>query len=441
MKKMITIVFSLLLPIMVFGAVFGLKSPVTLKLNPSFLSQTIHVPQSIDLFQKDVGESEWIQVDKVTYEYLPYQGSRPRIKHVYNYLDIEGEWIPALRGDFEYNTSQLCTEFVIGFVADDDELIPLMSGTVEYDAQDRLTKYEMITAFDGDGEVLNRIEIEYFSDYDMDIYVFFQDGDWIEYQQVEIELDSQNRMRSQTVISSYDGVNWQPDTKFTFAYHAQDTSTAVDFIRYLTDNIVMLMLMEGEMMYGMVTEYTESYWDGDIWRADEKHIYDYDSNLFKTAKKYYYFGDFKDSSSAKSWRHYYRDSYTYDAHGNMIEELGEQYQDGEYTDSFLAEVGYTMLTDNEDLTAPAVSPIDISIYPQPFAGNVNIFGESKAGGEIKIEIFNLRGQKVRGFNLPSGASFSWDGRDESGKELPASVYFLRAGQDSAFRTKKLIKIR
>ena len=46
----------------------------------------------------------------------------------------------------------------------------------------------------------------------------------------------------------------------------------------------MLMLMEGEMMYGMRRNITESYWDGDIWRAYDKNIYDYDAELFKTAK-------------------------------------------------------------------------------------------------------------------------------------------------------------
>ena len=125
----------------------------------------------------------------------------------------------------------------------------------------------------------------------------------------------------------------------------------------------------------------------------------------------------------------------------MIEEFGEHYQEGEYIDSSRTEMGYTALTDNQDINAPAISPISISIYPQPFVSSVNILGESKAGGELKVEIFNLRGQRVRSFNMLSGTNFSWDGKDDGGKNLPSSVYFLRASQDGKSSSKKVIKMK
>ena len=433
MKKLSIVVLSLLLPIMVFGSVFGLKPLPYFKLSPNLLRDTIYVPETLDIYVVEIGETEWEHETKFTFEYLPYHHGRPQIKHVYSHVDFGDGWVPFVRGDFEYNASQLCTAFSIGIALDEDELLVFTSGTVEYDDFDRLTRFAIIMDDDDFGEMQQIIEIEYLSDTEMQISVFLQEDGETEYQNVEIGLDSQNRMQSQTVYSSTDNENFAPEARFSFNYHPQDTSTIQDFIRYLSDNIVMLMLMEGDMIYGMVTEYTEMHWENPIWKANHKHIYEYDSDLLMTYKKWYSFFN--------NWEYYYRDSYTYDVHGNMIEEFGEHYQEGEYIDSSRTEMGYTALTDNQDINAPAISPISVSIYPQPFAGSVNILGESKAGGELHVEIFNLRGQKVRSFNMLSGTNFSWDGKDDGGKNLPSSVYFLRAGQGSAFQTKKLMKIK
>ncbi len=448
MKKLSIILLSLLLPMMVFGAVFGLKPIIDLKLDSNIFRNTVYVPQTFESQIWDIDEEEWLPDRTVFYEYLPYHSGRPQLKRVdldvYMCLGPFGTFVFPVRFEFtEYNASQLCTEYVMRLIDDDGELMDVSIGMIEYDDYDRIIKFEDMAVLDDEHEGMHKIEIEYLSDNSMLINSFEQGEDYLEYTKMEIELDSQNRMQSQTAYISDDGENWELDTKFIFSYHAQDTSTIQDFIRYFSDNFVMSMFTENEIMYGMVTEHTQLHWDGQIWRATHKDIYDYDADFLKTTKKSYYYEEIDDKNNtlAGGWIHDYRETYVYDDHGNMIEILGDDYHEGEYYEAYIAETGYTALTDNQDISAPAISPIKLSIYPQPFAENVNILGESKAGGEIKMEIFNLRGQKVRSFNMPSGAKLTWDGKDESGKDLPASVYFLRAGQGSDFQTKKLIKIK
>lgn len=448
MKKLSIILLSLLLPMMVFGAVFGLKPIIDLKLDPNILRNTMYVPQAIEAYARDIDETEWHPDISVYYGYLPYHSGRPMLERVdadiYIRLGPFGNFVLSARFEFpEYNASQLCTEFVMKLRDDSGEFVDAAIATIEYDDYDRLTKFEHIAVLGDETGGVQRMEIEYLSDNSMLINTFEQDEDYLEYQKVEIDLDSQDRVQSQTTYVSEDGENWELDNKLTYSYHAQDTSDIEGFIRYLSDNIVIHMFMEYEPLYGMVAELTELDWDGQIWRTTEKHIYDYDADLLRTAKKSYRYEelDDKDDSSAGGWFHYYRNTYVYDSNGNMIEELGEDYHEGEYYETYNSETSYIPLTDNHDLSTPAISPINVSIYPQPFAGSVSILGESKAGGELKVEVFNLRGQKVRSFNMLSGTTLTWDGKDESGKELPASVYFLRAEQGSTFQTKKLIKLK
>ncbi len=442
MKKLSVILFWLLLPIMVFGSVFGIRPLTDLKLNPNFLRESTYVPESVNTFTKEIGDTEWYPSSECTFDYLPYHGGRPQLDHLFISVEPGGDEPMPINGYFDYNASRLCTEFEI-YGGLGEIYSVWFVGTVEYDDYDRLTKFEaQMDYWLTDGLLRElRIDIEYPSNTDMEISVFIQKYSEVEYQKVQIELDSQNRIQRQNIRFSYNNSYWRDGTEYIFSYHDQDTSTIEDFIRYISDNIVMLIFTGGEMMYGMVTEVAETHWWNDDPMTDCKYIYDYDSDLMRTEKIHYQRCFDPDIASIPGWINYYRNTYAYDDHGNMIEELGEAFHEGEFIDDFLMETSYMTLTDNHDLSAPAISPINISVYPQPFAGNVNILGESKAGGEIKMEIFNLRGQKVRSFNMPSGAKLTWDGKDESGKDLPASVYFLRAGQGSDFRTKKLIKIR
>ncbi|MFH1679739.1 MAG: FlgD immunoglobulin-like domain containing protein, partial [Candidatus Eisenbacteria bacterium] len=65
----------------------------------------------------------------------------------------------------------------------------------------------------------------------------------------------------------------------------------------------------------------------------------------------------------------------------------------------------------------------------------------------EIDIFNLAGRRVRSF--PSVHSYEgiysepvvWDGRDDSGKRLPAGLYFIRLRADEVWETRKVILLQ
>lgn len=88
--------------------------------------------------------------------------------------------------------------------------------------------------------------------------------------------------------------------------------------------------------------------------------------------------------------------------------------------------------------------IKLNIYPNPFNPVTNISFETKSKGNTRIDIFNVKGQKVktilneiidRGHHV-----YQWDGTDEN-TNISSGVYFCRIKTENAEMTKKLVLIK
>jgi len=86
------------------------------------------------------------------------------------------------------------------------------------------------------------------------------------------------------------------------------------------------------------------------------------------------------------------------------------------------------VTDAGDIDDEVIGQIGITgIYPNPFNPTTNIKFSLKADAKVSLNIYNVRGQKVKTLindNMQAGYhSIIWDGRDESGKSVTSGVYF------------------
>ncbi len=86
-----------------------------------------------------------------------------------------------------------------------------------------------------------------------------------------------------------------------------------------------------------------------------------------------------------------------------------------------------------------------AIAPNPFTDRTRIGLELKEAAGISIEIFNLRGQKVRSFEqlkLTAGRhSLEWNGTNDRGEALPSGVYFLKVAVGKDMETRKLLLLK
>ena len=84
-------------------------------------------------------------------------------------------------------------------------------------------------------------------------------------------------------------------------------------------------------------------------------------------------------------------------------------------------------------------------YPNPFNATTQISFALPTDGKVSLKVYNIMGQLVRNLvdqNMTSGYHIvTWDGRDESGKEVSTGVYFYNLKTGGTSITKKMTMLK
>ncbi len=84
-------------------------------------------------------------------------------------------------------------------------------------------------------------------------------------------------------------------------------------------------------------------------------------------------------------------------------------------------------------------------YPNPFNSGTTIEFYLPQTSEIKVEIYNLLGQKVRklwqGQQMAGQHQLRWDGKNNAGKEVSSGVYLYRLSTGKTVLTRKLLLLK
>lgn len=84
-------------------------------------------------------------------------------------------------------------------------------------------------------------------------------------------------------------------------------------------------------------------------------------------------------------------------------------------------------------------------YPNPFNPVTNIMFELNVSGLTKVEIFNIKGQRVKTLvnkELERGShSVVWDGKNNQEKLVSSGVYFYRVSVNGAQKINKMLMIK
>jgi hypothetical protein len=83
-----------------------------------------------------------------------------------------------------------------------------------------------------------------------------------------------------------------------------------------------------------------------------------------------------------------------------------------------------------------------SAFPNPFNPNTNLRYSMKEAGEVRIDVFNVKGQILKTFvkshSLPGYYQVAWDGRDLNCRLAGTGVYFYRMSSGNYTSTKKMV---
>ncbi len=100
---------------------------------------------------------------------------------------------------------------------------------------------------------------------------------------------------------------------------------------------------------------------------------------------------------------------------------------------------------NEHGGTPASAKLEASNYPNPFNPVTTIAYSLPEESQISILIYNIKGQKVKTLatgTQPAGDyNVTWDGKDESGKDVTSGIYFYKLRTDNKELTRKMLLLK
>ena len=99
----------------------------------------------------------------------------------------------------------------------------------------------------------------------------------------------------------------------------------------------------------------------------------------------------------------------------------------------------------EDPIIEIIDEINLSNYPNPFNPETKIIFNLPEEGNIKLEIYNIKGQKVKTlldcYMSPGHSEMIWNGKDDNGKPVGSGVYFYKLLTPSKSYVKKCMLLK
>ncbi|HOA28727.1 MAG TPA: T9SS type A sorting domain-containing protein [Candidatus Cloacimonadota bacterium] len=106
---------------------------------------------------------------------------------------------------------------------------------------------------------------------------------------------------------------------------------------------------------------------------------------------------------------------------------------------------FQMPVSNDDPGIPAVQIAQMNTYPNPVKHILNIEMKLPAHASHQVEIYNIKGQRVRGFSAvgsrnPADYTYEWDLKDDKSQPVSSGTYILRLKLDGADTIRKRITV-
>jgi len=102
-------------------------------------------------------------------------------------------------------------------------------------------------------------------------------------------------------------------------------------------------------------------------------------------------------------------------------------------------------SDDDEGLLPKITELKVSNFPNPFNPETTIVFSLPIESTVSIDIYNIRGQKVK--MLVNGSFESghheaiWDGKDDSGRSVSSGIYFYRVQTENDAATRRMLLLK
>lgn len=87
----------------------------------------------------------------------------------------------------------------------------------------------------------------------------------------------------------------------------------------------------------------------------------------------------------------------------------------------------------------------LSVYPSPFMAEASVRYTVLKGGGVDVSVFGSDGRRIRGLfaghREPGNYSSSWDGRSDTGEQMPPGMYFVRVVAPTGSTSRRVPRLR
>jgi hypothetical protein len=98
-----------------------------------------------------------------------------------------------------------------------------------------------------------------------------------------------------------------------------------------------------------------------------------------------------------------------------------------------------------DPFAPPVSPLSVAAFPNPVGTRSRIVYSLPRAAPVRVSVFDVAGREVRvlaqGREDAGDRDLVWDGRDATGRTVPAGTYFVRVNAEGESASSKLVVLQ
>jgi glucose/arabinose dehydrogenase len=135
--------------------------------------------------------------------------------------------------------------------------------------------------------------------------------------------------------------------------------------------------------------------------------------------------------------------------GITSDSLGNLYVSSDWINNLILRVEYhggeeTGLREKESAPIPLSATLEQN-YPNPFNPETHITYSLAKSAQVKLEIFNLVGERVKflvnEFNNSGTYNVVWNGKMDNGAKAPSGVYFYRLQADNFSMSRKLVLLK
>lgn len=218
---------------------------------------------------------------------------------------------------------------------------------------------------------------------------------------------------------------WQINLRDTYTYLPQDQSSYQDFLdsilfRYAYDWLMEWSGYTGRLYDQHSIEYTPD--EGISFLPYFRYDYIYSPDLELLERRYYL--TYGNTAMLLDVMRYTMENNNLSnaAHYNF------NHNSGEYTPDFRHVYSYSGGSDIDDTNAPAMQG-GMTVYPNPSRQSGTISFALAKAAHIRVEVYNLRGQKLTTIlndRRASGShSIPWNCQDDSGKRVRPGIYLIK----------------